>query len=63
MEKRESKHRVSGAFFYGKRGYDYEVGAEYFNKESLLYGREKDYSQGADAPFRGLPAAEGIGVY
>lgn len=63
MEKRESKHRVSGAFFFGKRGYDYEVGTEYFNKESLLYGREKDYSQGIDAPFRGLPAAEGIGVY
>ena len=31
-----------------------------FDEESLLYGRAEDHGQGADAPFRGLPAAEGV---
>ena len=30
------------------------IGGKHFDKESLLYGREKDYGKGADAPFRGL---------
>lgn len=40
-----------------------EIGGKHFDKESLLYGREKDYGKGADAPFRGMPAATGIRIY
>ncbi len=31
--------------------------------EPLLYGGKKDHGKGADAPFRGLPAAKGIRVH
>lgn len=46
-----------------RRASNYEVSTEYSDKESLLYGREEDYSQGADAPFRGMPAAEGVRIH
>ena len=42
---------------------NHETGRKYSDKESLLYGREKDHGQGADAPFRRLSAAEGICVH
>jgi hypothetical protein len=37
-----------------------ETGGKHPDKEPLLYGRAEDHGEGADAPFRGLPAAEGI---
>lgn len=47
-----------------KRGIsDYETGAVILDEKSLLYGREKNYGKGADAPFRGLSAAEGIRIH
>ena len=46
-----------------RRKNEYEIGTEYFDKEPLLYGKEKDHGQGADAPFGGMPAAQGIGVH
>jgi hypothetical protein len=36
---------------------------EYFDEESLLYGREKDRSEGADAAFSWVFPAEGIRFY
>ncbi len=47
----------------GRGTSNYETGGEHFDKESLLCDREEDYGERADAPFRGLPAAEGICVY
>ena len=34
-----------------------------FDHDGISDGRKKDHSQGADAPFRGMPAAEGVCVY
>ena len=46
---------------YGVRGTNnHETGGIDYDKEPLLHGREEDHGQGADAPFRGLPAAEGV---
>jgi len=42
---------------------DYEAGTVIFNKKSLLCGGEEDHGKGADAPFRGMPAATGIRIY
>ena len=39
-----------------RRKNEYEIGTEYFDKEPLLYGKEKDHGQGADAPFGGITA-------
>ena len=47
----------------GKGVNDYETGGIDHEKESLLHGREEDHSKGADAPFRGLPAAEGVRIH
>ena len=33
------------------------------NEKSMLYGGEKDYGEGADAPLGGLSPAQGIRVY
>ena len=47
----------------GKGVNDYETGGIDYEEESMLYGREEDYSKRADAPFRGLPAAGGIRIH
>lgn len=44
----------------GRGTSEHETGGIYHGKEPLLCGREEDHGQGTDAPFRGLPAAEGI---
>ena len=41
----------------------HETGRKHPDKEPLLHGGAEDYGQGADAPFRGLPAAKGICIY
>lgn len=46
-----------------RRMSDYETGGIDLNEKPLLYGGEENHGQGADAPFRGLPAAEGVCVY
>ncbi len=42
---------------------EHEAGGKHFDEKSLLHGREKDHGEGADAPFRGLPAAEGVRIH
>ena len=47
-----------------KRGMsDHETGAVIPDEKSLLYGGEENHGKGADAPFRGMPAATGICIY
>ena len=47
-----------------KRGMsDYETGTVIFDEKSLLCGGKEDHGKGADAPFRGMPAATGIRIY
>ena len=42
---------------------DNETGTGDPYQESLLHSREKNYGEGADAPFGGLPPAESFGLY
>ncbi len=62
--RRRSKRCLHSSTTKQKRGMsEHEAGTEHFNKKSLLYGREEDYGEGTDAPFRGLPTAEGIRIH
>lgn len=40
-----------------------EIGREYFDKESVLYGRKEDHGVGTYAAFCGVRSAEGFCVY
>lgn len=42
---------------------EHEAGGKHSDQEPVLCGRAEDRSQGADAPFRGLPPAEGVRVH